>query len=71
VDGTRSAGLWKMVHSCLLWCLWRESNDRSFEDHERTPEEFESLSLFFFNLWTVVFVYPLVLCYDDFLFLAS
>jgi hypothetical protein len=27
-----SAVVWKMVHSCLLWCLWREQNDINFED---------------------------------------
>jgi len=25
---SRSAVVWKMVHCCLLWCLWRERNDR-------------------------------------------
>jgi hypothetical protein len=31
--------MWKMMHLCLLWCIWREINDRSFEDRERTLEE--------------------------------
>jgi hypothetical protein len=22
--------VWNMVHSCLLWCLWRERNDKNF-----------------------------------------
>jgi hypothetical protein len=58
-SNTRSAVVWKMVLSCLLWCLWREMNDRGFEDCERTLEEIKS---FFFNilyLWTTVFVYHL------------
>jgi hypothetical protein len=27
----RSAAVWKMVPTCLLWCLWREKNNKSFE----------------------------------------
>jgi hypothetical protein len=25
---------WKLVSACLLWCLWRERNNRCFEDCE-------------------------------------
>jgi hypothetical protein len=38
----QSAAMWKMVSSCLLCCLWREINDRSFEDHKRTVMELNS-----------------------------
>jgi hypothetical protein len=37
---TRSGVVWKMMYTCLLWCLWREMNYRSFKDRERTLEEF-------------------------------
>jgi hypothetical protein len=54
---TRSAVVWKMV-PCLIWCLWRERNDRQFEDKERTIEEL--ISFFFYSLyfWTAVFLAP-------------
>ena len=26
--------LWKKVLSCIVWCILRERNDCSFEDHE-------------------------------------
>jgi hypothetical protein len=39
------AQLCGVVPSCLLWCLWRERNDRSFEDSERTTTDLKS---FFF-----------------------
>jgi hypothetical protein len=42
---SRSAVVWKMIPSCLMWCLWREQNDRNFEDKERM---FEELITFFF-----------------------
>jgi hypothetical protein len=29
---TRSAAVWKMMSMCLLWCLYREMNDISFQD---------------------------------------
>jgi hypothetical protein len=34
VDGgcTRSAVVWKMVPHCILWCIWRERNNRCFEE---------------------------------------
>jgi hypothetical protein len=59
--------VWKMVRSCLLWCLWKERNSRSYEDCDRTLEEIKSL---FFNtlyLWTVAHVFPLAISYHDFL----
>lgn len=40
----------KMVPSCLLWCFWRERNDRSLENHERLSVKLESF--FFFTLFT-------------------
>jgi hypothetical protein len=39
----RSAAMWKMVPTCLLWCLWRKINDINFEDRERTLEEIKAL----------------------------
>jgi hypothetical protein len=41
--------VWKMVPLCLLWCLWREINYRSFEDREKTLEEIKAL--FFYTLY--------------------
>jgi hypothetical protein len=66
---TQSTIGWKMVHSCLLWCLCREMNDISFKDRDRTLEEIKSL---FFNalyLLTIAFVSYLVISYYDFLIL--
>jgi hypothetical protein len=49
-DRSRSAVVRKMVHCCLLWCLWREHNDRQFEDKEITIEEL--ISFFFYSLYS-------------------
>jgi hypothetical protein len=54
----------------LLWCLWRERNDRSFEDRERMMVELKS----FFNilyLWTFALDFPNVINFHVFLDLFS
>jgi hypothetical protein len=61
---TLSASVWKMVSLYILWYLWREMNNRCFEDLERTLVELKSL---FFNtsyLWTTAYVSPLVISYS-------
>jgi hypothetical protein len=55
VDNTWSVALWKMMLSCILWCLWRERNDRRFEDRERILEELKSL--FFITLYFWIAAY--------------
>jgi hypothetical protein len=68
---SQSAVVWKMVSCCLLWCLWRERNDRQFEDKERTIEEL--ISFFFYSLysWTAAFLALLVVSFNEFLVLFS
>jgi hypothetical protein len=60
-----------MVPSCLIWCLWRERNDRNFEDKERTFEEFRTLFFYSLYTWTAAFLAPLVITFLDFLVLFS
>jgi len=43
--------VWKMVPCCLLWCLWRERNDRQFKD----KESIKSLTLSMYA-WVVGFI---------------
>jgi hypothetical protein len=68
---SRSAVVWKMVLCCLMWCLWRERNDRQFEDKERTTEDL--ISFFFHSLysWSAAFLAPLSFNFNDFLVLFS
>jgi hypothetical protein len=54
-----------------LKCLWRERNDRQFEDKERTIEKLISFFFHSFYSWTVVFLAPLVFSFNDFLILFS
>jgi hypothetical protein len=64
---SRSAVVWKMVPLCIMWCIWRERNDRCFEDKSRSHVEL--LQLFFFTLftWTTGWLAPRVISFSDFL----
>jgi hypothetical protein len=48
-----------MVTLCLLWCIWRERNDKSFEDQEKTLDDIQPLFFKTLHLWTAAFIYPL------------
>jgi hypothetical protein len=56
---SRSATVWKIMPTCLFWCLWREINNRNFEDMEKTPEELLSSFYYTLYLWTTVYVFSL------------
>jgi len=55
----------------MVWCLWRERNDRNFEDKERTFEEFRTFFFYSLYTWTAAFLAPLVITFLDFLVLFS
>jgi hypothetical protein len=63
----RSAVIWKMVPTCILWCVWKERNDRCFEDLERSSEDILTSFFHTLYLWTVAFVSPLSFTFDEFL----
>ena len=37
----RNAAIWMAVPYCLMWCIWRERNNRRFEDLERSVSNFK------------------------------
>ena len=39
--------IWRIVPHCLIWCIWRERNSRSFEGRKRSILEFKSFFLFY------------------------
>ena len=45
----RHIHVWRLVPHCLIWCIWRERNARSFEGCERSLLEIKSL--FLHTLW--------------------
>jgi hypothetical protein len=47
--GKRSSRVWNLIPSCLMWTIWRERNNRTFENLE-TPLA-KVLELFFVSLY--------------------
>ena len=45
----RNGVIWKIVPPCLMWCIWKERNNRCFEDSERAIPD---IKLLFF--WTLL-----------------
>ena len=64
---TRSAVVWKMMRICIFWSIWRERNNRCFEDLESSLEEILAFLLYSLYSWTVAYLSPLPLSYADFL----
>jgi hypothetical protein len=64
---TRSAVVWKMVPICIFWSIWRERNNRCFEDLECSMEEILASLLYSLYSWTVAYLSPLSISYADFL----
>jgi hypothetical protein len=56
--------IWKMVPTCILWCVWKKINDRCFEDLERSSEDILASFFHTLYLWTVA---PLSFTFDEFL----
>ena len=52
--------IWRIVPYCLMWCIWRERNTRSFEGCEQSILEFKFF--FFFTLLKLCLVLPSFSC---------
>jgi hypothetical protein len=59
--------VWKMVPICIFWMIWRERNNRCFEDLESAMEEILASLLYSLYLWTASHLSPLYLSYVNFL----
>jgi hypothetical protein len=64
---TRSAVVWKMVPIYIFWSIWRERNNRCFEDLESSLEEILASLLYSLYSWTAAYLSPSHLSYADFL----
>lgn len=53
-----------MVSTCLIWCILREMNEKSLEDHEWTLEEFKLYSSTVFS-WTASMDFDLNYFHDS------
>ena len=41
----RNVSIWRAIPHCLMWCLWRERNARTFEGSEHNVAELKLLFL--------------------------
>ena len=37
--GKHMSSIWNLAPLCLMWCLWRERNRRTFEDMESSDDQ--------------------------------
>jgi hypothetical protein len=51
----------------FFWSIWRERNNRCFEDLESSMEEILASLLYSLYSWTAAYLFPLSLSYADFL----
>lgn len=56
--------------TCISLCLWKEWNFRCFKDLERSLEDILASFFHTLYLWTMTFVSPLSLSFDDFFFFS-
>jgi hypothetical protein len=60
--------VWKAIPSCLMWLLWRERNQRAFEDSERHSVELKMILLRTLMEWLAAvskLSFPSVLAFID------
>ena len=49
--GKHSSHIWNLVPLCLMWCIWRERNRRTFEDLDRFDDHLLALFSGFLFDW--------------------
>ena len=47
--GKHSSYIWNLVSLCLMWCIWKERNQQTFEDLDRSKDHL--LAIFFGSLF--------------------
>jgi hypothetical protein len=66
--GNRTAlKMWRLAPLCLMWCIWRERNARSFEDRETVMLELKKMMLQSLYTWRVAWNSLLVSNFSEFL----
>jgi hypothetical protein len=63
---TRSTIVWKMVPSCLFWIIWRERNNRCFEDLENVVVDIVASMLNTLYIWKVAYLAPIPITYTKY-----
>jgi hypothetical protein len=58
--------IWRIAPLCIMWCLWRKKNVRSFEGHELGLIELKKMMLQTLFSWRVMWHSPQVLTLAEF-----
>ena len=58
---------WRATHLCLLWTLWKERNERAFNDIERSNQALKHSFLYTLVNWARVFIEDHTLSMIDFI----
>jgi hypothetical protein len=58
--------VWKMVPSCLFWIIWRERNNRCFEDLENIVVDILASMLNTLYMWMAAYLAPILTTYTKY-----
>ena len=58
--------IWKMILFCIWWCLWREHNQRCFDDSTMSSNQLQDTFLLSIYLWANVMMGGPFLDFPDF-----
>ena len=67
-SNSQSEALWKIIMLCLMWCIWRERNDRSFEDSKRKVAKLKTLFFHTPFQWIAAYDYLHIYSFHDLFF---
>jgi hypothetical protein len=67
-QGNISAEVWRIVPLCVMWIIWRERNEKCFEDQERSMEELKSCLFKLCSIGPTLFVPQFSSCLNFYLF---
>ena len=65
--GKRREKAWRVVPICLMWTLWKERNERAFNDIERSNQALKHSFLYTLVNWVRVFIDDHTLSMIDFI----
>jgi hypothetical protein len=63
--------VWRLSPLCLMWCLWRERNARSFEDVETLVTELRKIVINTLYTWISAHHSLILASFVDFLYFCS
>ena len=63
--------IWRMVPLCVIWCIWRERNARTFEDKECLVDGVKKTMISTLHLWVMAYHHNELPTIEEFLNMCS